>query len=98
MKKDLKKMPYYLVRLRDEKEVEFLNKLLEILDFKITNELKAGQVPVMIRKDRKEALIPQTTTMAGLVSSFGANTLEENILTLEDFVKKYARRNEEKTF
>ena len=53
----------------------------------------------MIRKDRKEALMPTNMAMASLCATYSANVVEENILSLKEFIKKVTKiKNEEKTF
>lgn len=100
MKKDFKTLPYFLVRLQNEEETTFLTTLLKMAGYKITsNKLTSGKVPVMIRKDRKEALMPTNMAMASLCATYSANVVEENILSLKEFIKKVTKiKNEEKTF
>ena len=100
MKNDFKNLPYYLVRLQNNEEIEFLTKFLNITNYKIlSNTLTSGKVPVMIRKDRKEALMPTNMTMASLCAIYSANVIEENILSLKEFIKNVTKiKIEEETF
>ena len=100
MKKDFKNLPYYLVRLQNKEEIEFLTKFLKFTNYKITsNSLTYGKVPVMIRKDRKEAFMPTDVSMKILCDTYSAKIVEENIFALEEFINYVTKiKNEDKTF
>jgi len=103
MKKSLQNMPYYLVRLQNEEEIVFLTKFLKMAGYKIAlNGLTSGKRPVMIKTDKLEAFNATDIMMASLCATFSRNVVEENILSLEDFIKKIynnkINKKQEKTF